>query len=309
MTLRSSWVNEMMFEKNNYLCLCPNVHFYMLIWKEWLIWKTIGRSIKYLCCLVNNIKKINPIINKINAIVNKLGLMVAHGGKVKWPLKRKKVPHPCLNVKKNVIRELKYQSSCFHPPRHQETAFAWTCSWYGEHLIHISDPFLLDAAKEQALRQGLSLHWQRCWGGQWPSWGLPVPPGRRCGEVRDSAGLSFRFPHCWHQRSHCPLGLTKAQSSSCLGNQMPPDETQVSRDEDGSILELFYVHLLNHTQRGGQISCLHLWWTVFNDINQLQVTAKMSHLKPKPCLMCNQKIHCIPFPTWMCFKTSCYLIV
>lgn len=25
--------------------------------------------------------------------------------------------------------------------------------------------------------------------------------------------------------------------------------------------------------------------------------------------MCNQKIYGIPFPTWMCFKTSCYLIV
>ncbi len=142
-----------------------------------------------------------------------------------------------------------YQSFLLHPPHRRETASAWTCFWCGEHLIHISGPSRLGGAEEQALRRGQSLRWLPCWGGRWPSWGPPALPGRHFGEVRDYVGLSFHFRRCCHLRSRCPPWPTGAQSSSCLVNQLPPGEQQVSRDEDGSILELSDINLLRHTER------------------------------------------------------------
>lgn len=163
-------------------------------------------------------------------------------------------------------RDNTHQSYWLRPPHHQETASAWTCSWYGERLIHISVPSQLDGAEGRALRQAQSLRWRHCWGGQWPSSALPAPPRRHYDGEMDSVGLSSRFLRCSQLGPRCSLWQTGAQSSSCLVNQIPPGEQQVSTDdEDGNILKLFDIHLLIQTQRHRQITPLYLWLTIFCD--------------------------------------------
>lgn len=196
--------------------------------------------------------------------------------------------------------EVKYQSFLLHPPHHRETASAWTCSWCGEHLIRTSVPSLSAEAKERASRRCQSLHWVHCWHGQWPSWGPPAPPGRHFGGARNSAGLSSRFHHCCQRRPRCPLGLRRAQSSSCLVNQMPPGEQRVSRDKEGSIPGLFDIHLLNHTQENG--------WSIFVFNHFIWYKSDTKDESPSfNCLTYNQQTRKILFLTENYFKIWSYI--